>query len=100
MQTRTNAIQQGWDVYGSDDQKIGSVDQVASNYLVIQKGWFFTSDVYVPTQAIESVDAGRGPRLPERRQRRCRRPGLDESARGGSVRVRSVPGMGGLGGPR
>ena len=60
MQTRTNAIQQGWDVYGSDDQKIGSVDQVASNYVVIQKGWFFTSDVYIPTQAIESVDAVEG----------------------------------------
>jgi uncharacterized protein (TIGR02271 family) len=60
MQTRTNAIQQGWDVYGSDDQKIGSVDQVASNYLVIQKGWFFTTDVYVPSSAIESVDPGEG----------------------------------------
>jgi uncharacterized protein (TIGR02271 family) len=60
METRTNAIQQGWDVYGSDDQKIGTVDQVASNYVVIQKGWFFTSDVYVPVQAIESVDAGEG----------------------------------------
>ncbi len=48
-------IENGWDVYGSDGEKVGNVAEVGSNYLLVQKGWFFTRDLYIPTSAVASV---------------------------------------------
>ena len=57
MQSNTTQIQPGWDVIGSDDQKIGEVTEVGSNYVVLTKGLIFPKDLYVPLNTISSVDA-------------------------------------------
>jgi len=56
MAANIQGIQNGWDVYGSDGEKVGDVAEVGSNYLLVQKGWFFTKDYYIPTSAITSVE--------------------------------------------
>jgi uncharacterized protein (TIGR02271 family) len=55
MDTHATQIQTGWDVYGSDDEKIGDVSGVANDHFIIEKGFIFTEDVYVPMSAIASV---------------------------------------------
>jgi uncharacterized protein (TIGR02271 family) len=57
--TQTNQIQTGWDVYGSDGEKIGTIDEVGANYVVVQKGFFFPTDIYIPTSAVTSVGEDR-----------------------------------------
>ena len=52
----TTAIQPGWDVYGSDDEHLGTIDDVGDSYLVIQKGMFFPKDIYVPFDAVVRAD--------------------------------------------
>lgn len=56
----TNNIEAGWDAYGSDGQKIGSIYDVSDEYIVVEKGLFFPKDIYVPTSAIERTDASDG----------------------------------------
>jgi len=46
----------GADVYGSDDEKIGTIADVGQNYFLVQKGWLFIKDLYLPTSAIARVD--------------------------------------------
>jgi uncharacterized protein (TIGR02271 family) len=53
-----NKIDAGWDAYGNDGQKIGSIYERREEFLVVQKGVFFPKDLYVPTDAIERADAG------------------------------------------
>lgn len=48
-------IQQGWDVYGIDGEKVGSVEETGPNYFVIRKGLIFHKDVYVPAFAVTNV---------------------------------------------
>ncbi|CAA9560609.1 MAG: hypothetical protein AVDCRST_MAG33-1641 [uncultured Thermomicrobiales bacterium] len=45
-------VQPGTDVYGSDGQKIGKVDDIQDGYLVLHKGFFFPKDHYIPFSAI------------------------------------------------
>jgi len=47
-------VQPGTDVYGSDDNKVGSVDDIQGEYLVVHKGFFFPKDHYIPFSAIAS----------------------------------------------
>ncbi len=47
-------VQPGTDVYGTDDKKIGSVDDIQGDYLVVHKGFFFPKDHYIPFSAIAS----------------------------------------------
>ena len=54
--TSGNQIKTGTDVYGSDGEKIGSIAGVADNYFVIEKGFIFTTDIYVPMSAVARVD--------------------------------------------
>jgi len=49
-------IQQGWNVYGIDGGKVGEVSEVGTNYVLVQKGWLFTRDIYIPLSAIASVE--------------------------------------------
>lgn len=49
-------IQTGTDVYGSDGEKIGDVAGVANSYFIIEKGFLFTTDIYVPMSAVSSLD--------------------------------------------
>jgi len=56
MDWNAREIQAGWNVYGSDDAKVGDVAEVGPNYLLVQKGWLFTRDIYVPMSAIASIE--------------------------------------------
>jgi uncharacterized protein (TIGR02271 family) len=52
-------IQPGRDVYGSDGSEIGDVAEVGSNYIVVEKGFLFPKDIYIPASAITSVSEDR-----------------------------------------
>ena len=45
-------VQPGTDVYGSDGTKVGSVDTIEGDFLVLRKGFFFPKDHYIPFTAI------------------------------------------------
>lgn len=51
-------IQAGWDVVDSNADKIGTVEEVGQDYLLVRKGLIFTSDLYIPTSAVSSVEDG------------------------------------------
>jgi uncharacterized protein (TIGR02271 family) len=57
--TQDFQITEGTDVYGSDGEKVGSVVAVQPNYVVVEKGFFFPTDYYIPTSAVASYDDGR-----------------------------------------
>ncbi len=58
MEGRQFQITEGTDVYGSDGEKVGSVVAVQPNYVVVEKGFFFPTDYYIPTSAVASADQG------------------------------------------
>jgi len=62
MDTTTSQYQfrEGDDVLGSDGEKVGSVHSIGSNYLVVEKGFFFPTDYYVPFNAVASYDDADG----------------------------------------
>lgn len=45
----------GADVYGAEGDKIGSVEDIGSNYFTVEKGFLFTTDVYVPLSAVANI---------------------------------------------
>ena len=47
---------EGTDVYGSDGDKVGEVVAVQPNYIVVEKGFFFPTDYYIPTSAVATYD--------------------------------------------
>jgi uncharacterized protein (TIGR02271 family) len=60
MDTRFDQIQAGWSVYGRDGDKIGDIEEVGPNYLLVTKGLIFVTDLYVPMSAITDVDPNDG----------------------------------------
>ena len=52
-------IAEGTEVFGSDGGKVGSVVEVRPGYLVVEKGFFFPTDYYVPTSAVSGTQEGR-----------------------------------------
>ena len=56
--TESSQINVGDDVYGSDGDKVGTVAEVQSGYLVVEKGFFFPTDYYIPMSAIASASDG------------------------------------------
>ena len=52
----TTQIKTGTSVYGSDGEKIGDVAGVADRYFIIEKGFLFTTDIYVPLSAVAAAD--------------------------------------------
>jgi len=58
MDRRSNSDQltTNMDVYGSDGAKVGSIVAVDPRYLVVEKGFFFPTDYYIPTSAIARID--------------------------------------------
>src|SRR5215207_6062008 len=54
----SNQINVGDDVYGSDGDKVGTVAEVQPSYIVVEKGFFFPTDYYIPMSAIASVASG------------------------------------------
>jgi hypothetical protein len=53
------SITEGTDVYGSDGEKVGSIVSVGPNYVVVEKGFFFPTDYYIPVSAIAGAEGGR-----------------------------------------
>ena len=49
-------ITTGSDVLGSDGEKVGTVAAVYPGYIVVEKGFFFPTDYYVPMSAVASAD--------------------------------------------
>ncbi len=49
-------VQPGWDVYGSDGEKIGAVHDAGRGFLEVEKGFFFIKDLYIPASAVAEVD--------------------------------------------
>ena len=56
--TGSSQINVGDDVYGSDGDKVGTVAEVQSSYLVVEKGFFFPTDYYIPASAVASAGDG------------------------------------------
>jgi len=59
MSMDVSQIQHGWDVYGSDGDKIGDVSDVGPNYVMVTKGFLFTKDIYIPISAITGIENDR-----------------------------------------
>src|SRR5918993_5669046 len=53
--TDSSQIMTGDEVIGSDGDKVGTVAEVQPNYIVVEKGFFFPTDYYIPMSAISSV---------------------------------------------
>jgi len=47
----------GAEVFGADGDKVGNVAAVYPGYIVVEKGFFFPTDYYIPRDAIASSDA-------------------------------------------
>src|SRR5215216_6250170 len=51
-----NQVSVGDEVYGSDGDKVGTVAAVYPGYIVVEKGFFFPTDYYIPMSAVASAD--------------------------------------------
>jgi uncharacterized protein (TIGR02271 family) len=56
--TESSQINVGDDVYGSDGDKVGTVAEVQPSYIVVEKGFFFPTDYYIPMSAVSSAGDG------------------------------------------
>jgi uncharacterized protein (TIGR02271 family) len=56
--TESSQINVGDEVYGSDGDKVGTVAEVQPGYIVVEKGFFFPTDYYIPLSAIASASGG------------------------------------------
>jgi uncharacterized protein (TIGR02271 family) len=57
--TETGQDLRGAEVYGADGDKVGTVSAVYPGYIVVEKGFFFPTDYYIPMSAITSYDTDR-----------------------------------------
>jgi len=53
-------LQNGMDVNGADGEKLGSIYEVRDQYFIMQKGFFFPKDYYIPLSAVQSMDPDQG----------------------------------------
>jgi uncharacterized protein (TIGR02271 family) len=49
-------IPEGTDVVGADGDKVGKVVAAEPAYIIVEKGFFFPTDYYIPTSAINNFD--------------------------------------------
>jgi uncharacterized protein (TIGR02271 family) len=47
---------EGMDVNGADGAKVGTIVALGATYLVVEKGFFFPTDYYIPLAAVARVD--------------------------------------------
>jgi len=52
-------INSGAEVFGADGEKVGTIAAIYPAYIVVEKGWFFPTDYYIPWSAIASADPDR-----------------------------------------
>jgi uncharacterized protein (TIGR02271 family) len=74
MRNDTSQIQPGWEVIDDLGEKIGDVQDVQSDYVLITKGLIFPKDLYIPRDAIQRVDQSE-----ERVILNVRKGGIDET---------------------
>ena len=60
MDSTYDRVQAGWSAYGRDDEKIGDIEEVGPNYLLVTKGLIFPKDLYVPLSAVRTVEDAEG----------------------------------------
>ena len=53
---RQHALREGMTAYGAEGEQVGKVVAVDPNYVVVEKGFFFPSDYYIPASAIARAD--------------------------------------------
>jgi uncharacterized protein (TIGR02271 family) len=56
VQQQATYVNEGADVFGADGEKVGSVSAVETMYIVVEKGFFFPTDYYIPKEAIQSYN--------------------------------------------
>ncbi len=56
MAVHINEIHGGWPVYDRAGTKVGTVYEVEPNHVLVQKGVFSTTNIYIPAAAITSTD--------------------------------------------
>jgi uncharacterized protein (TIGR02271 family) len=49
-------IPEGTEVFGADGDKVGKIVAAETSYIVVEKGFFFPTDYYIPTSAINTFD--------------------------------------------
>jgi hypothetical protein len=49
------AIEIGWDIYGAEDEKIGTVEELGHGYVCVRTGWR-SQDLYIPLAEVTNVD--------------------------------------------
>ena len=52
------ALREGMTVYGAGGDKVGKVVAVDPGFVVVEKGFFFPTDYYIPTSAIAGYTDG------------------------------------------
>ncbi len=52
-------FRQGDEVFGGDGGKVGKIVAVRPNFLVVEKGFFFPTDYYVPTSAVSTYESNK-----------------------------------------
>jgi uncharacterized protein (TIGR02271 family) len=52
-------LREGMAVFGADGDKVGKIQAVYPRYIVVEKGFFFPTDYYIPMSAIASTDGDR-----------------------------------------
>lgn len=60
MDARLDTIQAGWGAFDSSGSRIGDIEEVGLDYVLVTKGLIFVKDIYIPTSAINQVDAETG----------------------------------------
>jgi hypothetical protein len=60
MTTAYDQIQAGWSAHGRDGDKIGDIEEIGQNYLLVTKGLIFPKDLYVPMDVVQGVDDAEG----------------------------------------
>ncbi len=56
MAVHINEIHGGWPVYDREGTKVGTVYEVEPDYVLVQKGVFSTTNIYIPATVITSTD--------------------------------------------
>jgi uncharacterized protein (TIGR02271 family) len=56
--TNTQNVRAGADAYDRDGERIGTIEEVGTNYFLVTKGLIFPKDIYVPFTVITAVTEG------------------------------------------
>jgi len=52
-------IDDGWDVLGVDGEKVGTISDIEPDYIVVSRGFLFSTERFIPVDAITNVEPGR-----------------------------------------